>query len=81
MVGVCAAILFEREDIRGKGLLYFLMLAPLVIPGVILGISILMGANTVGSYFEDRWGLDPEVCRPSFWLVVCWASFPLSPPL
>ncbi len=69
-VGVCAAFLFEQESFRGKGLLYFLMLAPLVIPGVILGISILLGGNTAGAFFEDRLGLDMEVFRPSFWLVV-----------
>lgn len=70
VVGVCAAFLFEQEDFRGKNLLYFLMLAPLVIPGVILGISILMGANTLGTWFEDRLGVDVAVFRPSFWLVV-----------
>jgi spermidine/putrescine transport system permease protein len=70
VVGVCAAFLFEQESFRGKNLLYFLMLAPLVIPGVILGISILMGANTLGTWFEDQLGLDLAVFRPSFWLVV-----------
>ena len=42
IVGTCGAFLFEQEDFRFKQALYFLMLAPLVIPGVILGISILM---------------------------------------
>jgi spermidine/putrescine transport system permease protein len=70
VVGVCAAFLFEQENFRGKNFLYFLMLAPLVIPGVILGISILLGATTAGAYFEDHWGLDIELFRPSFWLVV-----------
>ncbi|NCD24094.1 MAG: ABC transporter permease [Deltaproteobacteria bacterium] len=70
LVGVCAAFLFEQETFWGKGLLYFLMLAPLVIPGVILGISILLGANTAGVFFEDYLGLDLEVFRPSFWLVI-----------
>jgi spermidine/putrescine transport system permease protein len=46
------------------------MLAPLVIPGVILGISILLGATTAGIYFEDHWSLDFDLFRPSFWLVV-----------
>jgi len=70
VVGVCAAFLFEQEKFKGKEMLYFLMLAPLVIPGVILGISILLGANTVGAFCEERLGLDFEVFRPSFWLVV-----------
>ncbi len=68
--GTCASFLFEQEDFRFKELLYFLMLAPLVIPGVILGISILLFSNTLGSYFEQSWNLDVEVFRPSFWLVV-----------
>lgn len=70
LVGVCAAFLFEQEDFRFKNLLYFLMLAPLVIPGVILGISILLAATTAGIYFEDHWQLDIALFRPSFWLVV-----------
>ncbi|CAB1079628.1 ABC transporter permease [Alkalispirochaeta odontotermitis] len=69
-VGTCAAFLFEQEDFRFKSLLYFLMLAPLVIPGVILGISILLLSNTLGIYFETRWNLDFELLRPGFWLVV-----------
>ncbi|MDJ0818832.1 MAG: ABC transporter permease [Desulfobacterales bacterium] len=69
-VGTCAAFLFEQEDFRFKSLLYFLMLAPLVIPGVILGISILLLSNTLGMYFENTWNLDFELFRPGFWLVV-----------
>ena len=69
-VGTCGAFLFEQEDFRFKQLLYFLMLAPLVIPGVILGISILLLSNTLGIYFETSWNLDIELFRPGFWLVV-----------
>jgi spermidine/putrescine transport system permease protein len=69
-VGTCGAFLFEQEDFRFKQLLYFLMLAPLVIPGVILGISILLLSNTLGLYFENTWNLDIVLFRPSFWLVV-----------
>ncbi len=70
VVGTCGAFLFEQEEFRGKQLLYFLMLAPLVIPGVILGISILLFSNTLGLYFEDNFGLDIGLLRPGFWLVV-----------
>lgn len=70
VVGTCASFLFEKEEFRFKGVLYFLMLAPLVIPGVILGISQLLASNTAGMFFEDNFGLDFEVFRPSFWLVV-----------
>lgn len=70
VVGTCAAFLFEQETFPGKNLLYFLMLAPLVIPGVILGISLLLAANTVGTAVENSFGLDVALFRPSFWLVV-----------
>jgi spermidine/putrescine transport system permease protein len=69
-VGTCAAFLFEQEEFPFKYLLYFLMLAPLVIPGVILGISILLFSNTLGTYFETRWHIDVGLFRPGFWLVV-----------
>jgi spermidine/putrescine transport system permease protein len=62
-----------------KQALYFLMLAPLVIPGVILGISILLFANTLGMFFETPsiWTC-PCSDRGSGWW--CWVSFPLSRP-
>lgn len=69
-VGTCASFLFEQEEFRFKGLLYMLMLAPLVIPGVILGIAQLLAANTLGAFFDDIFGIDVEFLRPSFWLVV-----------
>ena len=67
--GTIAALLFE-EKFRLKGLLYFLALSPLVIPGVILGISILLSSTVAGNFVEDRFGMDIEFLRPSFWLVV-----------
>ncbi len=70
VVGTCAAFTFERERFPGKGPLYFLMLAPLVIPGVILGVSQLLAATTAGAFAETCLGLDLAVFRPSFWLVV-----------
>lgn len=70
VVGTCAAFLFEQEDFPFKGPLYFLMLAPLVIPGVILGISQLLAANTAGFFIEDVFKVDVPFLRPSFWLVV-----------
>ncbi len=69
-VGTMGAFLFEQEDFRGKQALYFLALTPLVIPGVILGISLLLTANSLGIYFEDTFGVDIPFLRPSFWLVV-----------
>lgn len=70
VVGTCAAFLFEQEEFRFKGLLYMLMLAPLVIPGVILGISLLLASNSVGTVVEESIGWDIPIFRPSFWLVV-----------
>lgn len=70
IVGTLAALLFEEEEFRLKGLLYFLALAPLVIPGVILGISILLTATAAGNHIEESYGLDIELFRPSYWLVV-----------
>jgi len=70
VVGTCSAFLFEQEEFPFKNGLYFLMLAPLVIPGVILGISLLLAANTAGTFFEDSFGIDIGLFRPSFWLVV-----------
>ena len=69
-VGTCSAFLFEQEEFPFKSALYFLMLAPLAIPGVILGISILLFSNTLGLYCETRWGIDVPLFRPGFWLVV-----------
>ncbi len=69
-VGTCGAFLFEQEDFRFKQALYFLMISPLVIPGVILGISVLLFSNTLGIFFEHRWNLDVGLFRPGFWLVV-----------
>lgn len=68
--GTIAALLFEEEEFRLKGLLYFLALSPLVIPGVILGISILISSTFAGNYIETNFGVDVELFRPSYWLVV-----------
>lgn len=70
IVGTIAALLFEEEEFRFKGLLYFLALTPLVIPGVILGISILISSTFVGNYVEKQFGIDLELFRPSYWLVI-----------
>lgn len=69
-VGTMGAFLFEQEEFPGKQGLYFLALTPLVIPGVILGISILLAANAFGLMIEESIGLDIPILRPSFWLVV-----------
>jgi len=70
IVGTMGAFLFEREEFKYKQFLYFLALTPLVIPGVILGISLLLSVNSTGLYLEDNFNIDLEILRPSFWLVV-----------
>lgn len=70
VVGTMGAFLFEQEKFPFKQGLYLLALTPLVIPGVILGISILLSANTAGLFVEETFGVDLDLLRPSFWLVV-----------
>lgn len=64
------AFLFERKEFRGKNILYMLMLLPLVIPGVILGVSILIMSSTIANYFDEVWAVDIELLRPGLALVV-----------
>ena len=70
LVGTANAFLIERTQFRGKQALSLLMLAPLVIPGVILGISILAFASRIANLFDDLWGLELEFLRPGLPLVV-----------
>ncbi len=70
LVGTYAALIFERKEFKFKQALYFLALTPLVIPGVILGISLLVTVNDLGLYLDNNFGIDLEILRPSFWLVV-----------
>jgi len=70
VVGTFGAFLFEQEEFKFKQALYFLTLAPLVIPGVILGISILLASNYVGFFIEENLGIEAPLFAPNFWLVV-----------
>lgn len=69
-VGTTNAFLFEQETFPFKGALYTLALTPLVIPGVILGISILVFSSTVANAVEAATGIEVESLRPSLVLVV-----------
>ncbi len=69
-VGTTNAFLFEREKFPFKDFFYILMLLPLVIPGIILGISILVFTNTVANWVEATFGFDIEVLRPGLVLVI-----------
>jgi spermidine/putrescine transport system permease protein len=68
--GTANAFLLERARFRGKSLLGLAMLAPLVIPGVILGISILAFASRLAQFADDFLGLDLDFLRPGLPLIV-----------
>lgn len=70
LVGTANAFLIERARFRGKEALSLLMLAPLVIPGVILGISILAFASRLAQFADDAFGLELDFLRPGLPLVV-----------
>lgn len=69
-VGTSTAFLFEQEQFPLKQALYALSLTPLVIPGVILGISILLFSSTVVTIVERWTGVEIEALRPGLPLVV-----------
>lgn len=70
LVGTSNAFLLERCRFRGQRLLSVAMLLPLVIPGVILGISILAFMSRLAQFADDTWGLELEFLRPGLPLVV-----------
>ncbi len=70
VVGTMNAFLMERAQFRGKSFLFTMMLWPLVIPGVILGVSILQFASTVANGLEDRFGIFLDFLRPGLPLVI-----------
>ena len=69
-IGTCNAFLFVRKDFPGKSIFYILMIVPLVIPGVILGISILVLASSAANGLENQFNFELELLRPGIFLVV-----------
>jgi spermidine/putrescine transport system permease protein len=69
-VGTANAFLMERYRFPGKHVLSVLMLTPLVIPGVILGISILSLSSRLAGLADSLFGLDLDFMRPGLPLVV-----------
>ncbi len=69
-VGTSNAFLFERENFRFKNFAYVLMLTPLVVPGIILGISILVMSSGIANSVDDAIGIEIEALRPGLVLVV-----------
>lgn len=75
VVGTTTAFLFERQRFRGDGGLYFAMMAPLVIPGVILGVSILSFGNAMVGPIRAVLGQEGarpivSLLRPGLFIVV-----------
>ncbi len=70
IVGTCNAFLFVRCQFRGKDFFYIMMVLPLVIPGVILGISILLLASSIANGVEEAFSFDLDFLRPGIILVV-----------
>jgi spermidine/putrescine transport system permease protein len=70
LIGTANAFLIERTQFRGKSVLSLMMLAPLVIPGVILGISILAFASRIANLADDLFGIEMDFLRPGLTLVV-----------
>ncbi len=68
--GTCNAFLFERRQFPFKPFFHILMIVPLVIPGVILGISILLVASMAANGIEDSLGWEWEALRPGLALVI-----------
>jgi len=69
-VGTANAFAMERGQFSGRGALSMLMLTPLVIPGVILGISILAFASRLAELCSDLFGVEADFLRPGLPLVV-----------
>src|SRR5918998_1767213 len=70
LVGTVNAWVLERAEFRGKTLLAMMMLWPLVIPGVVLGISILAFFSRLANGLEDWLQTDLDFLRPGLSLVI-----------
>jgi len=70
IVGTANSFLMERWEFPGKQALSMLMLVPLVIPGVILGISILALCSRIAELADSLLDWDLDFLRPGLPLVV-----------
>ena len=69
-VGTTNAFLFDRYAFRGRGFLYLLSLLPIVVPGIVLGISILVFSSRIATGVRESTGLYVEALRPGLPLVI-----------
>ncbi|WP_432452153.1 MULTISPECIES: ABC transporter permease [unclassified Agarivorans] len=70
LLSTANAWLFVRFDFPGKNWLYIGLLLPLVIPGVILGVAILVASSRLANGLEEYFLWEWEWLRPGFSLVV-----------
>ncbi len=71
VLGINNAFLFVRERFIGKGFFYMLMLGPLVVPGVVLGTSILAFSYSIANALDQALGPGAgKFLRPGLFLVV-----------
>ncbi|HEV2564259.1 MAG TPA: ABC transporter permease [Microvirga sp.] len=70
LLGTVNAWVLERAEFRGKTVLAMMMLWPLVIPGVVLGISILAFFSRVANGLEEWLQTDLDFLRPGLPLVI-----------
>ncbi|SCZ10188.1 ABC transporter permease [Microvirga guangxiensis] len=70
LIGTVNAWVLERAEFPGKTFLSMMMLWPLVIPGVVLGISILAFFSRVANGLEEWLQTDLDFLRPGLSLVV-----------
>ncbi|WP_230530295.1 ABC transporter permease [Microvirga roseola] len=70
IIGTVNAWVLERAEFRGKTVLAMMMILPLVIPGVVLGISILAFFSRLANGLEDWLQTDLDFLRPGLPLVV-----------
>jgi spermidine/putrescine transport system permease protein len=69
-VGTANAFLLERCEFRGKRLFSIMILLPMVIPGVILGISILAFMSRIAAFVDTTWDVELECLRPGMVLII-----------
>lgn len=70
LVGTGNAFLLERFEFPGKQALALMAMLPLVIPGVILGISILALASRIANAVDASLGWELSFLRPGLPLVI-----------
>ena len=71
ILGINNAFLFVREKFVGREFLYMLILGPLVVPGVVLGTSILAFSHAIANSLDSALGAGAGTfLRPGFLLVI-----------